>query len=165
MIYRLPHSIDSQMTDHPQKRRVHLRRLDAVLLAVALLAATGCAQPRPAPQPVPATASFQTLISDRLYFGRDIPDGGTVSDADWDRFLAEVVTPRFPAGLSVWQARGQWRDRNAIIQHEDSMILDLLHPDDAASEKSVQEIMTEYKLRFRQEAVLRVRDAVRVQFW
>ena len=88
-----------------------------------------------------------------------------VSDADWDKFLSEVITPRFPAGLSVWRAQGQWRDKNSIIQREESFILDLLHPDDATSEQSVRDIMTDYKVRFRQEAVLRVRDSVGVQFW
>jgi hypothetical protein len=88
-----------------------------------------------------------------------------VSESDWESFLSDVITPRFPAGLSVLRAQGQWRDKNSIIQREDSFILDLLHPDDAKSEQSVQEIMTAYKTRFKQEAVLRVRDSVQVQFW
>ncbi len=136
-----------------------------VLFVGALLTVSGCIAHRPIPPQVPASASFQTLISDRLYFGRSIPGGGVVSEADWDKFLSEVITPRFPAGLSVWRAQGQWRDKNSIIQREESFILDLLHPDDATSERSVREIMTDYKVRFRQEAVLRVRDSVGVQFW
>jgi len=144
---------------------MHLRRLRTLLFAGALLAATGCASHRPIPPPAPAGAPFQAFISDRLYFGRAIPSGGVVSDSDWEKFLAEVVTPRFPAGLTVWRTQGQWRDKNSVIWREDGIILDLHHPDDATSETSVQEIMTEYKVRFRQEAVLRVRDPVAVQFW
>ena len=88
-----------------------------------------------------------------------------MSESDWATFLSEVMTPRFPAGLSVWRAQGRWRDTNSIIQREGSFILDLLHPDDVKSEQSVREIMTVYKVRFKQEAVLLVRDSVRVQFW
>ena len=144
---------------------MYARLFRTVLFVGALLAVPGCTAHRPIPPQVPASASFQTLISDRLYFGRSIPGGGVVSDADWDKFLSEVITPRFPAGLSVWRAQGQWRDKNSIIQREESFILDLLHPDDATSEQSVRDIMTDYKVRFRQEAVLRVRDSVGVQFW
>lgn len=40
--------------------------------------------------------------------GAEDPAGGTMVA---DRlFLAEVVTPRFPEGLTVWRAEGQWLD-------------------------------------------------------
>jgi hypothetical protein len=136
-----------------------------ILAVAAVLVAPGCVTPQIRSTSDPTAVSFQAQISDRLYFGRNIPGGGVVSESDWESFLSEVITPRFPAGLSVWRAQGQWRDTNSIIQREDSFILDLLHPDDVRSEQSVREIMTAYKTRFRQEAVLRVRDSVRVQFW
>lgn len=141
------------------------RIFKTVLFVGLLLIVPGCATFHSTQAHVPTSASFQTLISDRLYFGRSIPGGGEVSDSNWDEFLSEIVTPRFPNGLSVWQAQGQWRGKDSIIQREKSFILDLLHPDDVASELSVQEIMTYYKVQFKQEAVLRVRDSVRVQFW
>ena len=140
-------------------------RFPGILVLAAVIAAPGCVAPQLKSAPPPTAVSFQTLISDRLYFGRNIPGGGVVSESDWERFLSEVITPRFPAGLTVLRAQGQWRDTNSIIQREDSFILDLLHPDDVKSEQSVREIMTAYKARFKQEAVLRVRDSVRVQFW
>ena len=142
-----------------------IRMSKTVLIVMLLLIAPGCAAFHSIQSQGPVSSSFQTLISDRLYFGRSIPSGGFVSDSDWDKFLSEIVTPRFPNGLSVWQAQGQWRGKDSIIQKENSFILDLLHPDDITSEQSVQEIMTYYKLQFKQEAVLRVRDSVGVQFW
>jgi uncharacterized protein DUF3574 len=140
-------------------------RLRTMLVLAAVVAAPGCVAPRVTSAPQPTAEAFQTLISDRLYFGRGIPGDGVVSESDWEKFLSEVVTPRFPAGLSVWRAQGQWRDKSSVIQKEESFILDLLHPEDAKSEQSVREIMTDYKTRFKQEAVLRVRERVRVQFW
>src|SRR5689334_1642317 len=106
-------------------------RVREILVLAAVIANAACISPGIAPAPRPAAAAFQTLISDRLYFGRNIPGGGVVSESDWQTFLADVVTPRFPAGLSVLRAQGQWRDQNSIIQREDSFILDLLHADDA----------------------------------
>jgi hypothetical protein len=101
-------------------------------------------------------------VSDRLYFGRSIPGGGIVSEADWTDFLRDVVTPRFPEGLTVWRAQGQWRDSSGVIVQERSFVLELIHPADPRFRASVDEIITEYKRRFRQEAVLRVRDRVEV---
>jgi hypothetical protein len=40
-------------------------------------------------------------VRETLYFGRSRPDGGTVSDEEWKIFLADIVTPRFPEGLTV----------------------------------------------------------------
>jgi hypothetical protein len=126
-------------------------------------AATSCAptavQTSPAPNP---TSAARIYISDRLYFGRSIPGGGSVSDADWAGFLREVVTPRFPAGLTVWRAEGQWRDDDGAIVREESFVLELIHPASIRADSAVQAIIAEYKQRFRQEAVLRVRDQVQV---
>ena len=44
------------------------------------------------------------------------------------------------------------------LVHEPSHVLSLVHPADAASETAVGEIVAEYKNRFEQEAVLRVRS-------
>ena len=144
---------------------MYTRIFKTVLFIGVFLIVPGCVVHAPILLHKHENTSFQTLISDRIYFGRSIPGGGVVSEADWDKFLSEVVTPRFPAGLSVWRAQGQWRGNDSIIVHEESSILDLLHPDDETSEQSVQVIMIEYKVRFKQEAVLRVRDSVSVQFW
>jgi hypothetical protein len=130
---------------------------------IALMAATACA-PASLPAPTPAPA-VQNRIVDRLYFGRSIAGGGTVSDDNWAAFLAESVTPRFPAGLTAWRAQGQWRDQSGVVVREESFVLELIHGEDPGSENSVREIMTEYKARFKQEAVLRVRDRVEVQFY
>lgn len=98
-------------------------------------------------------------MSDALYFGTGKPGGGVVSAAEWSDFMREVVTPRFPAGLTAWPAAGQWRDSRGSIEHEASYVVSLVHPDDAASEAAVRAIVAGYKTRFAQEAVLRVTTA------
>ena len=42
-----------------------------------------------------------------LYFGLN-RKAGNISESQWKSFLRDEVTPRFPQGLTVWQAGGQW---------------------------------------------------------
>jgi uncharacterized protein DUF3574 len=97
------------------------------------------------------------LVRDVVYFGRNRPGGGSVSDADWKSFLDEIVTPRFPAGLTVIEATGQWQGRSGVVEQERSEVVMLLHAGDEAGRQAVAEIAANYKRRFDQESVLRER--------
>ena len=132
----------------------------AVALAGPLAgAAGGCATTaEPACDP-----GDKRRVSDTLYFGGATPDG-MVDAREWSQFLAEWVTPRFPDGLTVWQASGQWRDSDGRIIEEPSRLLNLIHSGDEADERKVTEIAAEYKRRFQQEAVLRTRGALCVSY-
>jgi hypothetical protein len=99
-----------------------------------------------------------------LYFGRNRPNGGTVSDAEWQSFLYEVVTPRFPAGLTTVEATGQWRGRSGVVERERAGVLTVFHAGDEAARRAVAEVAAEYKRRFQQEAVLRERGPACVRF-
>ncbi|HET6580148.1 MAG TPA: DUF3574 domain-containing protein [Gemmatimonadales bacterium] len=144
--------------------------------ALALAGAAGCAAPNPAPAPPPAPAAApgtpaircepgdSALVRDVIYFGRNRPDGGVVSDAEWLDYLDSVVTPRFPEGLTVVDARGQWRGRGGAVERERAEVLTLFHPDDVGSRRAVDELAAEYKRRFGQEAVLRERVTACTRF-
>ena len=97
--------------------------------------------------------------SDRLFCGRSIPGGGEVSDADIDRFVAEVVTPRFPEGFTMWTATGSWEGKE-----EPTLVLEFLHPYGRRFDDEVREIAEEYRKRFRQEAVMRVTLPAMMEF-
>lgn len=122
-----------------------------VLVVLAALAVAACAAPRALDCPV--GASMQ--VSEHLYFGTATPDG-VVGDAEWQAFLRDEVTPRFPDGLTTWNADGQWRGNDGAIVREGSHVLQLLHPRDARVDAAIVAIVESYKSRFRQEAVLRV---------
>lgn len=98
----------------------------------------------------------QAAVSELLYFGTNMPDG-TVSSEEWTEFLSTTVTPRFPAGLTVWQASGQWQSSDGEPTRENSYVLSLIHPAHAQAETAVLAIVAEYKARFHQDAVLRVK--------
>ena len=103
------------------------------------------------------TAGEQRSVSELLYFGTAKPKG-VVSAEEWSAFLGSVVTPRFPQGLSAWQAAGQWQSADGSLKRENSFVLNLVHPEGEAGDKAIQAIVTEYKARFQQEAVLRVKS-------
>lgn len=96
------------------------------------------------------------MVADRLFFGRAIPGGGTVSEEDWAAFLAKEITPRFPEGLTVWRAEGQWTDPRGQLVREPVLVVEILRPPDPRADASLATISREYKRRFRQDAVLRV---------
>lgn len=98
----------------------------------------------------------QPFVQESLYFGT-IQPSGSVTPEEWADFLRNIVTPRFPQGLTVWPASGQWRGADGRVVREASFVLNILHENDAASEQHIREIVAEYKTMFRQEAVLRVR--------
>jgi hypothetical protein len=104
---------------------------------------------------VPCGSGQQSSVQELLYFGREKP-GGQVSAEEWAEFLNDTVTPRFPAGLSSWQASGQWQSASGALVREPSYVLSVVRPDDTKTETAVREIVTAYKSRFEQEAVLRV---------
>jgi uncharacterized protein YceK len=126
-----------------------------VILVSALLLA-GCASVATNPASSPSQL-------DRLYFGRAIADTGVVTDSAWSGFLRDVVTPRFPEGITVLRAEGQWRGANGSIVREPSFVLEVVHQRTPAIETSLAEIIAEYKRRFHQEAVMRITSEVRAR--
>jgi hypothetical protein len=105
----------------------------------------------------------QLAIQDSVYFGTGKPNG-VVTTEEWADFLRTEVTPRFPQGLTVHEASGQWRGADGAIVREATHVLQLVHPNDERIDKQVTEIVASYKTKFQQEAVLRVRAGTCVSF-
>lgn len=98
------------------------------------------------------------FIQADLFFGRNIPGGGQVSEAAFEAFLDSVITPRFPAGLTVFNGNGQFQDSTNTIVEEPSKVVRLLLEDTIANETAIDEIITRYTQQFNQESVLLVVD-------
>jgi hypothetical protein len=130
----------------------------AALLAAALGA---CAPAVQAPGALPAG---EAIVADRLFFGRDVPGGEAVSEEAWSAFLREVVTPRFPDGLTVWRGEGQWRNAAGETVREGVFVVEVFHPGGPAADLAILEIAAEYRRRFGQESVLRVTSPARWRF-
>jgi Protein of unknown function (DUF3574) len=128
----------------------------ALAAAAGALAATAF-RPAGAASATHCEVGDTALVRDILYFGRNTPGGAELSDSAWQQYVDEVLTPRFPAGLTIWDAAGQWRGASGKVERERSKVLTLLHSGDERSDRLVAEAVGEYKLRFTQEAVLRER--------
>ena len=130
-----------------------------IILSICPLLLTACAPPDTST----CTGGEQASIEDTLYFGTNKP-GTAVTAEEWAGFLSSFVTPRFPNGLTVSQATGQWRANNGELIHENSYVLKLVHTNDPFSDAAIQEITDEYKTKYRQQVVLRVKSQVCVTF-
>ena len=142
-------------------------RVGSTFALLAMVACAGRPAPMAAPAPVVTAACAvgdTAMVRDVVYFGRNRPGGGTVSDSDWRRFLDEVVTPRFPYGLTIVEATGQWRGQTGVVEQERSEVVTVFHAGDAASGQAIADVAVEYKRRFQQEAVLRERSATCARF-
>lgn len=113
-------------------------------------------QTAPAPAPVSAVKG-ERYYRTELYMGRSIPGGAMVSEEAWEKFLNDIVTPRFPDGFTVLSGRGQYREASGRIAKEPSQVIVFLYrkADRKAAGAKIEEIRREYMRQFRQESVLR----------
>jgi Protein of unknown function (DUF3574) len=129
-------------------------------IAVLLMSLTACAstqQPR-------CHSGEQLAVEDSLYFGQQTRNG-VITNEEWARFLQDVVTPRFPSGLTVISdASGQWLSANGSLARESTRILQIVHPDNEANDALLAKVISEYKTQFHQESVLRVKVGACVAF-
>ena len=103
-------------------------------------------------------------LSDRLFLGLSIPGGGEVTEEEWRAFVRDEVTPRFPDGLTLWRAEGQWRERDGNIAREPVLVIEIVHRVDLRLDEDINDIAEAWKQRFRQEAVMRVTSPARLEF-
>jgi hypothetical protein len=123
---------------------------------------TGLAQVTP--QATVASVPNTPYLSDTLAFGTQKAHGGTVTSKEWETFLKTVITPLFPEGLTTWETKGQWQEKDDSVSHEKSEMLLLIHPDRPQDDESIKKIISLYKSQFDQESVMWVRNKVLVSF-
>lgn len=104
------------------------------------------------------------MVRESLYFGLSRPSGEPVTDAQWQAFVAEVVTSALPNGFTVLDGMGQYREESGRIVREPSKLVIILHSGAQAGEAAVAAILDAYRKRFDQESVLRERGAVCARF-
>lgn len=153
------------------------------LVLAVLLATSGCATlSSNAPASADATATMQGdaarpaaasgWVRSELYFGvgeeqgaGDREQADTISDAQWRAFLDKEVTPRFPDGLTVFDAYGQWLFRgDAEPNRLRTKVLVVLHEDSPKRRADIEAIRLAWKQATRHQSVLWSRQAVEVSF-
>jgi Protein of unknown function (DUF3574) len=132
-------------------------------IAAAGLAAAGLLAAAPA---FSCTAPLQPMQRIELMFGRNVRGhAGGVSDAAWARFVAREITPRFPDGLTVIDAAGQWRNpASGRLGREPSKLVIIVTAADARADDRIAAIVATYRQRFHQKSVGVVVSAVCAAF-
>jgi len=103
------------------------------------------------------SGATEPIVTERLYFGRNISNTLGVTDSLWTIFVREVVSSRLPGGFTFWAAEGS--------SHEPSFVLEIVHPPSSAvTDSAIVAIIAEYKRRFKQQSVLRVATPGRASF-
>ena len=108
-----------------------------------------------APAPVCPAGTERMLVAD-LFFGRSIdgPRPGHVSEADWNRFVADTLARAFPDGFTVRDAVGAWRDpRSGRTVTEATKDVVVALDDRPAALERVRSAMAVYRQRFHQHSV------------
>jgi hypothetical protein len=110
-------------------------------------------------------AWFDSATQTTLYFGLKTNDGKGISEQAWTRFLAEVVTPRFPDGLTVLSAYGQGGSDPASagqVLAEMTKMLVIVRPDTPEAAQKIEEIKAEFRRLYSPTGIFHTEGAVRV---
>ncbi|MDM9384837.1 DUF3574 domain-containing protein [Chlorogloeopsis sp. ULAP01] len=109
-------------------------------------------------------SSIKILIKEELYFGLSKPNGGTISEEQWQQFLNRVITPRFQEGLTVMDGYGQYLNSSGSLNREKTKLVILIYENNHKRNQMIEEVIASYKRAFHQESVLRVTSSVKVSF-
>ena len=104
------------------------------------------------------------MVQTNLYFGLGLKSGGSVTPEQWAAFVNQIITPRFPDGLTILSGQGQWRGSDGKIERENSMEVIIIHGVGSDADRKIEEIRNLYKKQFDQESVLRTSEPVKVRF-
>lgn len=95
----------------------------------------------------------EAMLTAELLFGRKIGERLGVSEAAFRHFIGEEVTRRFPDGLTVLDASGQYRDSSGRLIREPSKLLLIVLKDEPEGRARLAAIAKAYKSRFQQQSV------------
>ena len=126
----------------------------------------------PSSAAVVAGAGANGWVRSELYFGvgeetgpADRPQAEPISEARWRAFLDKEVTARFPDGLTVFDAYGQWLFRGAKEPNRlKTKVLVVLHEDTPQRRADIEAIRLAWKQATGHQSVLWSRHAVDVSF-
>ena len=125
----------------------------AALLLVLAVAAAGGARA----QLVDCRGGQRPSQVAELMFGRNIGNRLGVSEGQWVRFVDREIVTRFPGGLTVYNAAGQWKDRaSSKIVREPSKVVQIVLPGEEEDIARLNEIVEAYKTRFKQNSVIMI---------
>ncbi|MBC7899558.1 MAG: DUF3574 domain-containing protein [Saprospiraceae bacterium] len=112
-----------------------------------------------------AGVKFLSFFRTELFFGKSRANGPEISEEEFAEFLDETISPAFPAGFTVVEGIGRFRDSDGNTVREKAKMLILLYPANMRREtgRSIERIREKYRIRFSQQSVLRVDGPTQVK--
>jgi hypothetical protein len=137
----------------------------SVLASLAAIVGLGVVLMQPDAAEVTAECKPPARVQVRheLVFGTARPHGAPLREDEWQSFVDSIVTPRFPDGLTVLNANGQWRGAAGVTK-EQARIIVIWHDRLPSRDADVEAVRSAYKERFDQESVLRIDSVSCVSF-
>ena len=106
------------------------------------------------------SATRTGILKSEVYFGLRAAEGKVVDEQAWEQFVAEVLVPRFPAGLTVLAGSG--RSGGSPGSLNPTRILVVVQPDDEDAQRRLREVKAEYKKRFGEVGIFHTDQPVRI---
>jgi hypothetical protein len=89
-----------------------------------------------------------------LYFGRSIAGRAELTEAEWQSFLDDTVTPALPGGYTVTDADGAWMSpQSHRTAREHTKVLTVALPDTPGSWVVVGQVRAAYQAQYHQQLV------------
>jgi len=112
-----------------------------------------------------SSCAANKMVESDLYFGLSKPDGGKVTEQEWNNFKDSQVNKIFKEDNTTIDATGSWLDpkTNRSIT-EPSRIVIWLHKNTEQASKQIDSLRQLYKVMFKQESVLRIDKKVKASF-
>ncbi len=112
-----------------------------------------------------ATVEQTPWARTELYFGGGLRKERGDYETVWNDYLDNVVTPRFPEGLTLVEATGQWRVKEGQSpRRSSSKIIILIHEATPEKFRNLDEIRKIWKEKSGHISVLKVTVPVEVSF-
>jgi len=124
-----------------------------ILLGI-LLGLVGVAPISMSASPACALPSEKPMVVVELFFGRDIPGRGPLTEKEWSAFADDVIARQFPDGFTVNDGEGEWRDpvtRTVVRERTKILTVAMTPAPDVAGR--IARVTDAYRARFRQKSV------------
>lgn len=104
----------------------------------------------------------ESFVKTELYFGQ-IQNGSEINTSEWSEFKTSTLNTYFE-GYTELDAQGFWTNANGESVSEKSKLIIYLHQGTKEDYVKIEKIITAYKLKFKQESVLKINYKVRGKF-
>lgn len=105
------------------------------------------------------------MVETNLYFGQSKPNGGMITEKEWNSFRENEIAKVFKEGSTVVNVTGNWFDpeKHTLITEPTYLVIYFYKRSSKVS-RQIDSLRNWYKEKFQQQSVLRVDKKVKALF-